>query len=602
MWRVFSNPSNQITKNIIYPGAGMVVMAIEASKQLVDSTRILKAFRVQEISFKQALLIPETIDGIEYMVSMRKMRETSLHYSPYWYEFNVSTCDADGHEWTEHCSGRISLEYESLPGEVDNGQEARAEQAEDAETMRAAISVCHRPLTVNNTYDGWDELGITFGPTFQNLKNARLGNGTGHGILTVIVPNVAGSMPKGYAQDHTLQPATLDSVFGTYMVVRTDIAPFNVPELPVFIKELWLAADISNVPGHKFECYTKAQRVSATRYTAQMFLWDDSVQKCRLKLTGIETKPLQSAAADTDSKELYHYIEQKPEIRFLSRQTPIFRNLVPKQSDVDSRIKALKRYQLLTLFYITKALQDIKGAPKQELPQHHRKYIEWLELQVQRASDAALVHYTPSELEHLVQDDDYRAKFMAAMEAGDAREEMLHRVGPQIGRVLKGEVDALGLIFGEDDLIQRFYRESSEPLDLPHLLRCFLETLAHNASNLKIIEVGAGTGSATASVLQALSPMEPQNEDNPYSAIDRYTYTDVSAGFFEKARARFGAWEKILEFKVLDIEASPAEQGFAEGSYDMVVASNVSCDFFEHGNITNMTSRSCMLRQILSQP
>ena len=31
-----------------------------------------------------------------------------------------------------------------------------------------------------------------------------------------------------------------------------------------------------------------------------------------------------------------------------------------------------------------------------------------------------------------------------------------------------------------------------------------------------------------------------------------------------------------MEFKMLDIESSPAEQGFEVGTYDLVVASNVS--------------------------
>jgi hypothetical protein len=31
-----------------------------------------------------------------------------------------------------------------------------------------------------------------------------------------------------------------------------------------------------------------------------------------------------------------------------------------------------------------------------------------------------------------------------------------------------------------------------------------------------------------------------------------------------------------MEFRILDIESSPAEQGFEVGTYDLVVASNVS--------------------------
>ena len=46
-------------------------------------------------------------------------------------------------------------------------------------------------------------------------------------------------------------------------------------------------------------------------------------------------------------------------------------------------------------------------------------------------------------------------------------------------------------------------------------------------------------------------------------------------GFFADAEARFGKSEEAVEFKVLDIEAEPAEQGFEPHAYDLVIAANV---------------------------
>ncbi|KAL4923070.1 S-adenosyl-L-methionine-dependent methyltransferase [Aspergillus undulatus] len=53
-----------------------------------------------------------------------------------------------------------------------------------------------------------------------------------------------------------------------------------------------------------------------------------------------------------------------------------------------------------------------------------------------------------------------------------------------------------------------------------------------------------------------------------------YTYTDISRGFFENARAVFSQHGSKLSFKTLDIESDPVDQGFAEGTFDMVVSSN----------------------------
>ena len=72
VWRNFirasENPwirDHRVTGATIYPGAGMLVMAIEASRQLADRGRQVKGYRLREVSFLKALVIPLTSDGIE---------------------------------------------------------------------------------------------------------------------------------------------------------------------------------------------------------------------------------------------------------------------------------------------------------------------------------------------------------------------------------------------------------------------------------------------------------------------------------------------------------------------------------------------------------
>lgn len=75
---------------------------------------------------------------------------------------------------------------------------------------------------------------------------------------------------------------------------------------------------------------------------------------------------------------------------------------------------------------------------------------------------------------------------------------------------------------------------------------------------------GAGTGGSTRNILPLLG-----------SSFSSYTYTDISSGFFEAAQERFSEYEGRMIFKTFDMERSPASQGFVEGSYDLVLASNV---------------------------
>ncbi|MEV5409701.1 methyltransferase [Thermopolyspora sp. NPDC052614] len=80
---------------------------------------------------------------------------------------------------------------------------------------------------------------------------------------------------------------------------------------------------------------------------------------------------------------------------------------------------------------------------------------------------------------------------------------------------------------------------------------------------VRILEVGAGTGATTEAVLPALDGV----------AAD-YLYTDVSRYFLDRARERLRdrAW---VRFARLDIDADPGPQGYAPGSFDVVVGGGV---------------------------
>ncbi|KAM7182538.1 S-adenosyl-L-methionine-dependent methyltransferase, partial [Rhypophila sp. PSN 637] len=86
----------------------------------------------------------------------------------------------------------------------------------------------------------------------------------------------------------------------------------------------------------------------------------------------------------------------------------------------------------------------------------------------------------------------------------------------------------------------------------------------------KVLEVGAGTGGTTSAILKTLG-----RADQAANRLASYMFTDLSSGFFESAVTEFAEWSDFLEFKVLNIEKPPNDQGFSLGEYDLVVASNV---------------------------
>ena len=145
---------------------------------------------------------------------------------------------------------------------------------------------------------------------------------------------------------------------------------------------------------------------------------------------------------------------------------------------------------------------------------------------------------------------------------------LFRRCGAALPDVLRGQMDPLTLLFSSG-----YPTPGDLYLDAPiaraanRLLRDAVRALVAKlpaGRRLRVIEVGAGTGSATASVLPEL----------PEGQFD-YMYTDISAGFFAEAESRFGDGGGCIEYRPLNIENDPVAQGFDAHAYDLIIASNV---------------------------
>lgn len=145
--------------------------------------------------------------------------------------------------------------------------------------------------------------------------------------------------------------------------------------------------------------------------------------------------------------------------------------------------------------------------------------------------------------------------------------QLASRLALNVKEIFAGQVDSLAVML-EEDLLYKFYEDSIVSDSMNHKLQAAAQLLAHNNANMKILEIGAGTGGATSHVLQGFRQV------GGTAKYHSYTFTDISPWFFDKAKRRFAGVERV-EFKTLDIEKSPVEQGFTE-KYDLIIASNVS--------------------------
>ena len=145
---------------------------------------------------------------------------------------------------------------------------------------------------------------------------------------------------------------------------------------------------------------------------------------------------------------------------------------------------------------------------------------------------------------------------------------LFRRSGGALADVLRGEADPLTLLFSSGEpTAADLYLKAPVARAANRMLGDAVAKLVSELPDdrrLRVLEIGAGTGSATASVLPEL----------PEGRFE-YIYTDISAGFFAEAEARFGDANGSIQYRSLDIEEDPIAQGFASHGYDILIASNV---------------------------
>ncbi|KAH8802508.1 hypothetical protein F5884DRAFT_683224 [Xylogone sp. PMI_703] len=584
MIRLSENPwlrDHEITGSVVYPGVGYIIMAIEAVKQLAENKSEILGVRLRDISIKTALQVPDVEDGVETMISMRAVTESSLSASNTWREFWISSYSPEGDSWTEHCRGKIALEYKVDTGPIDAGREAVGQQEMFEELLTQTRDNCKNPVDMTSLYADLETIGLTFGPLFKNLSQAQYAGGNqGEAIARVTIPDVASSMPMNYLEPHIIHPATMDSMLHMFLAAFQDLtggAKIIEPLLPVFMQEVWVSASIGNKPGETFTAHGSVRRVSHKKLQAAITVWDnDGVG--RVTVRGMQAVPLQdSAAATTGDRSLCFNIDWKPDVDLLDSQPGhayFEKALEQNPADENEILRMTKELQLATIIYVRDCIKGIEANPPEGgLLWYHEKYLNVLRHWWSEYENGKILHQSP-EWKTIMEDDEATEKFLARMATETLDGKLLYRLGPKMVPVLRQEADAIELMFG-DDILEVYYRETIGTARIQSQLKSYLQSVGHKFTNLKVLEIGAGTGGTSTSVLQALCPVENGSTDSKTSSLASYTYTDISAGFFEAAKEKFKSWKHLMTFKTLNIENSPVEQGFELGDYDIIVAANV---------------------------
>ena len=578
---------HRVFNRLVTPGALYGAMALSACTAERPGSAAIEDFQIQS-----ALVLPEKGDaegsgeeGRRLQVLLDDSGEDSSR------RVRVLSRGADDEDWTLHAEGRI-------PGGTDSSPQAAGAPLDPA-LLKADLA----PVDLAAYYRAKAEVGIDLGPSFRTLEG--LWSRPGEALAEVALPESVGGSGLEF------HPLMLDGCFQAMAAARE---PTDSNDGITYLPFGWERLSLPGPLPERMFCHVCMRDAPAETsaelrevFSADIALYDNAGSPVGT-LSGYTVKrAVRSAllaAVEGVDELLYEVVWRDSALPtgmlpadFLpspsdaaSRSQPFSKYLadekieVTDESDLQGEMeKAAWCYALSTLErlgWVRDAGTSIDPEKLRErlevLPEHTHLFRRILEILVRsgvlQEKDAEFVvavgsgdplpNGMPRDSEVFL--DEVTGRFPhATNEVG-----LFRRCAGALPEVLRGDEDPLSLLFGDakpqaGDLYRMAPVWRAANRMLGDVVRTLVDQLPESR-RLRVLEVGAGIGSATECILPEL----------PAERFD-YMYTDISAGFFADAEARFSASGAPIDYRVLDIEKDPVAAGFEPHSYDLVIAANV---------------------------
>ena len=549
-----------VQSNTLYPAAGFLAMAIEAAYQhMTTGFQFIKGFRLREITIGHALVISKEVENVETMVSLRPYSESLQNPSSLWNEFSISS-SADGVLWAEICRGLISIEEFAQGTEVDGGRWVQEEGERYFQMMSTFEKECTTVVNTEEMYKALDKLGLSFGPTFTNLRKVRASSDKC--LAEVVIPDTAAIMPSKFEYPFIIHPATLDSCIHAVFPLgyRYSQQDKGTP-VPTFIEELFLSHSIKKVPGHIFNVYAQSKATDSARPGQKTDFGP------RIIINGLVFASLPNDTMDEIESEERRFCYQtnwQPDPSLLtSLQANEISAASRKPFPQDDQTCIAEQ---AAFYYAERALQNISTEEVVTMQLYHQKLYASLTGFCKAVRDGQLGTF--STVDWLDLNPERRAAIFAQV-ADTSYGPLLCPMGENLSKILRQDIDPLSVMV-EEDRLETHYR-TFQPHQQSHQQAAdYIKLLGNKNPSLNVLEIGAGTGGATLPILNALN-----GPGMSHPNFANYDFTDCSPVFFEKVKEKIGRWSKFVTFKKLDIESDPTSQDYELGSYDLIIAANV---------------------------
>ncbi|KAL3475924.1 hypothetical protein BJX99DRAFT_259001 [Aspergillus californicus] len=534
-WRNFLRPSeidwlngHCIQSQVVFPATGYVAMALEAA-YLITGGRRDSLFEIRNLVIKSGITLNDDEKGAETVFEVNQMVKEEGQLSA------VFACFSTVAGKLQLCaSGNMLIVFGAEAGRtLLPSRQAQAHGWFEVDTDRF--------------YNHLNGLGYGYEGLFKGISCLRWKKNMSDGYVRN-ASQLDGSSPL------RMHPALMD------LLLQGLLAAVGKPgndrlytlHIPVSIGRVLINPAFcgSAVNGVGDELPFEAVLTSVGRDGAvgdgSLF---DSEGNGIVQMERIKVAPLMQATA-SDDRQLFFGVEWGRLLPDLA-SSPLYMN-----SRETERCASAEK---LALVYMRNTQESLTAEDRAKLNWHGSRVVSWIDHVLLQTREGT---HPVCQREWL--DLPLNQTYNELARAFNPVEQALMRVvGQNLLRFLRHETTILEEL-RQSGLLDAIYKETEELAHFNQRVADVVAQLATRFPRMRILEIGAGSGSATKAVLNRLK-----------TSLYSYTFTDISAGFFDQAEANFADLSDLMSYRILDIEQDPLEQGFQPGSFDLVIAANV---------------------------
>ncbi|KAL8974635.1 MAG: hypothetical protein Q9197_001123 [Variospora fuerteventurae] len=527
---------HQLQGQTVFPAAGYVAMAVEAARTLA-ADRSVELFELHNLTIPRAITFEEDVNsGVEILITLTAITAHNLHDQTSTADFSCYSCASAGadQEMELMASGSVKVIF-GAPSVA-----ALASTPLDVSNMSS--------IDTNRFYASLGKLGYGYYDNFRGMSSLkrRLNQSS---VLVGTYPYTDDDLAV-----YLVHPTLLDVAFQASMLAYSAPGDERLWSLhvPTSIGRIRVNPKLClSLPTSGSRVPVSAILADTKEFYASIDLFSEDGQQGMVQVEDLTIKPLAPATKADDRRLFSHTLFDVA----APDGTSIVRDIRPSADEVDLASVC----ERVCYHYLRQWKSEITDDEWTSSQPHHLSLRDYMNHTLSTVSSGkhpcikkTWSKDTPEEIHSLIisYPDNVDVKLISA-------------VGENIPAAVRGETTILEHML-PDNMLDDLYKKGLGFARYNSFLASMMKQMAHRYPHAKILEIGAGTGGATKSVLGSMG-----------NTMSSYTYTDVSVGFFKDAAQLFKAYSDKMTFKVLDVEKAPTSQGYEGHSYDIVIASNV---------------------------